>query len=655
MVPAVDDRLLDQTAASHAENTWLYSGVIAGVNSPTLIRTLAGGAAITKTYRIPTGFLDADHLAQATWLEFTDTDTDVLRTQVVGDTFDRYYWVAPTTQATYNTQTRIAAGNTGGNAPFLLGIPTPGIAPVVTITGGSSAINRTSSYVYTWVSAYGEEGPPSPPTVATGKVDANWAIKLASAVGTDLGTTRNLTKVRIYRTVTGANGIAAYFLVQEMVIGLTENGNTHTSVTIDNLASTTSILAGFYVTGSGVPANDRVLVVASGVAVTLVTTTSTSLTGTPITFIPGYDDVLTDSVVALNNTLTSTNYTAPPTDLKGWVSLPNGIVAGFRENEIWFCEPYRLHAWPATYALAVDYPITGLGVIGQSVVVCTQVYPWAITGVHPATMTQAKIMNLEPCAARGSILSTPEGVYYASPNGLVLVANGSATNITKDLVTKDKWQQLITSATLSTLRAARLGTAYYAYGTSRPGVFEPTAFDTASFDQVDQTGALNGVLIDPVNQRVAFSTLSNSVPCVNVFNDPWTGELLVIRAGVLYWVNIYDSNPTSDVFKWRSKIFQASMKKNFEAIKIYYDTLASTPVQGARNTSSPQTLASNQHGLVRIYADDVLVMTRELRTSGELMRLPSGFKAEYWQVEIEARVRIKSLQLADTAKDLATT
>ena len=45
-------------------------------------------------------------------------------------------------------------------------------------------------------------------------------------------------------------------------------------------------------------------------------------------------------------------------------------------------------------------------------------------------------------------------------------------------------------------------------------------------------------------------------------------------------------------------------------------------------------------------------MTRELRETGELMRLPSGFKADFWQIELEAVVSIDSVQMATSVKEL---
>lgn len=586
MIPAHDDKLLPDKAAALSLNAWLYSGALAGMNAPEAVHTCAGGVGISRVYRIPKSSTDSSHMSNADWLEFTNPDTDVLRATVVGDTFERYYWASSSAQPKYNTRTRIAAGNTGGNAPFLLGIPAPSNAPGVIPAGGSSAITPTRAYVYTWVSAYGEEGPPSPPFVVTGKQDDTWAVTVTAAAAGDLGTNRNLTKVRIYRTVTSSTGVATYFLVVEQAI-----------------ATTT------------------------------------------------YNDTLSDTVVSAQSGLQSTTWSAPPTDLKGWVTMPNGIFAGWRNNEIWFCEPYRPHAWPAAYAIVTEFPVVGLGVIGQTLVICTQGSPAWCYGVHPSVMALSKISAFEPCWSRGSIVSAPEGVYYASPNGLIIINYGVAKNITKDLVTKERWQAL---APVSTLRAGRLGNAYYGFGGTTQGVFETTAFDTGSFAQVDFAGSVAGIIVDPTDMRVAFTTLSNAVPADMTMTDPWSGEVFVLRLGVVYWIDISNQLPTQEVYTWRSKIFQAPEKKNFAAMRVYFETSSTTPgLNPVRNTNLVQTLASDKWGLIRVYADGVLVTTRELRTSGELMRIASGFKADYWQFEINARVKVFSLQFATSMKELA--
>ena len=71
----------------------------------------------------------------STWLEFLDPDTNVIKTQVVDDIYQRYYWASPSEPPQYNTLARIQANK----SPWLLGINPPGCAPSVTITGGGGS------------------------------------------------------------------------------------------------------------------------------------------------------------------------------------------------------------------------------------------------------------------------------------------------------------------------------------------------------------------------------------------------------------------------------------------------------------------------------------------------------------------------------------
>lgn len=583
-IPATDNRLLPDQAAALSQNTWLYNGQLVGMISPKLVRNMTNSG-YGKVYRIPNSTnYDADHILDSVWMEFPNIDTDVVRSPVAGDSFSRYYWASPVDVPRVNSVARIRAGSPS----YILGVPQPGSAPSLAISGGSSSTNVSRAYVVTWVTAFGEEGPPSSPVLGTGKIDATWTLTLTPPSGTDT-TNYNLSKARVYRTVTSSSGTATYFFVAEVAV------------------STTT-----------------------------------------------YADTIADAVVSANSQLQSTSWTGPPSDLQGFIAMPNGMIAGWRNNELWFCEPYRPHAWPASYTNTVEYPIVGLGVINQTLVVCTSGYPMVATGINPASITLSKLTAFEPCMSRGSIVSAPEGVYYCSPNGLVLVANGTASVVTDGLIMKDEWTRL---NKVTSLRATRLGNGYYAYGSKLSGFTQTDTFKTDVFQQDDFAGSYNGMLIDPTNQRVAFNTLSSSVPTTNVFHDSWSGETLIIRNDAVYRIDIADETSTRDVLLWRSKVFQPTDRKNFAAMRVYFDVPPWAPAQNpTRNTTEPQTLAADQYGLVRVYAGTDsnlrLVMTRELRTSGELMRFPSGFKADFWQVEFEARVKIASFQMATSAKEL---
>jgi len=567
MTPAVDSRLLSDNMAASAENVWLYAGTLEGIREPKVIH--AGLSSTTKrVFRIPKEYVDKDHIQDSYWLEFPYKDVDVLKSPTSNDSYGRYYWAMDAGVGSepprYNTLARIA----NSDPALYLGITSPSVAPGVSVpTPGSGAIVVTRSYVYTWVSAYGEEGAPSAATVATGAVSASWTITLTAPTSADT-TNRNLSKVRIYRTITSSSGVATYFEVVELPI----------------------------------------------------TTTS-------------YVDTLSDTVVSGNNQLASFNWTPPPTDLKGMVAMANGMFVGFRANEVWFCEPYRPHAWPADYTLSVDYKIVGLGVVGQTFVVCTEAATYAGTGLDPATTTMSKISSREPCLSRGSIVSMPMGVLYASPNGLMLATQSEVQNSTKGLFTKDKW---LNELTVSQLRAAMLGGSYYCFGSITAGCFQEDAFQATAFEFTDFTGSRNGGIIDGNDPRVAFIRLTTDYPTMNVSNDPWTNEVFVLRDGTVYQIDISESRPRSE-FTWLSKKFQAPKKQNFEALKIYFD--------------NPEGVAD--FGTLRIYADDRLVSTRPLVKSGQMIRMPSGFRADFWQLEIVTRVVISNIQMATSARELA--
>jgi hypothetical protein len=136
--------------------------------------------------------------------------------------------------------------------------------------------------------------------------------------------------------------------------------------------------------------------------------------------------------------------------------------------------------------------------------------------------------------------------------------------------------------------------------------------------------------------------------------DPWSGVGIVIQGGGVYYYDFADQAPVVVPYRWVSKINQFNAKRNFQAMRIFFSIPPGTPAQNpVRNTASVQTLAADQYGIVRVYANEVLVSTREIRANGELLRIPSGFKAEEWLFEFEGRVVISNAQIATSVKELA--
>ena len=403
------------------------------------------------------------------------------------------YWIGVMSDTTLTVSTAVNSGagsvgfiNTFSNGP-------PGEAPAVT-TGQKDLqmygdfitqdILEPRSYVYTYVSAYGEESAPSAYTLVNGWSNGSWNIGLFNPPATQLGVTENCALIRIYRTVAGSSGTTTFFFVADMALPNSDP---------DALAAIAADIP------AAVPNAQY------------------------------YVDLSSDTIVAQNLQLPSTNYFQPPKNLQGLMALPNGMYAGFVNNQIWFSEPYFPHAWPVINVYTTDFPIVGLGFTSGSVVVCTTANPWVMTGITPSQMTMTKCMLPEPCTSRGSILSADSGVFYISPNGLIQVNNaGLMNNVTELWVTREKWAALVPQ---KYSRAIPLASCYFCYGSAQNG---DTSVAQSGFTiEMDQDNQSFTIWPQPGGHRVGFNRLIAPLPynIVNTFIDPWTAYGMIIQNG----------------------------------------------------------------------------------------------------------------------------
>ena len=206
LVPRTSARLLPVMGATTARNTKLLNGELRGFRAPREVADLTDRPFdVQRVYRVKdTGGFEYDDA----WLAFDSKNVDVVRSPIVNDEHDRYYW-AGDGRPKYNTALRIF----NELDEYYLGVPAPTVAPTVTPPAGSDI---TRAYVITFVSAYGEESAPSPPTLATGNA-GTWALSTLQTVVPD-SANRNVTRKRIYRTVVGNNS-STFFYVDEIDIG----------------------------------------------------------------------------------------------------------------------------------------------------------------------------------------------------------------------------------------------------------------------------------------------------------------------------------------------------------------------------------------------------------------------------------------------------
>lgn len=599
LVPKLSDRSLPPNHAAIADNAQLYSGELRGLDTPLVVADLTAEIfTVKRAYRLYDG---STSLADATgiWIAFDEVNVNFIRGQLVNDSFDRYYASGGTVEPSVNTAANWGAGNIGLD----LGVPEPTNSIIIEVSGGT--VDETRAYVYTFVNIWGEESAPSPASnPVTGDVTATWYLTNLQTAYPIAGTHAALDKVRIYRTVTGTNSVNYRFVVE-------------------------------------------------------------------LSAVSNYNDAESIDSVSLNESLETSDWNLPPVGLQGIVNMANGIMVGFVGRDIYFSEPYRPHTFPVKYVVSTDADVVGLGTYQSGVVICTSANPYVATGVHPASISLTKLDDVEPCVSFRSIVPGLDGVTYASSNGLVLVSQVGATNVTQPLITRNEWR---TEFDPYNTHAAADGTKIVAFNSMSEGYqFQP---------------------LEPLGYVVK---LSGFVDVQTVQMDPFTGEAYIITRDLVSLWNPTATEPLS--YTWRSKVFETPMPVNMGAYRLQYedviggtdfvlgfdytnyntsrmatpgDTLNLAPVNGVKvetgiTDSPPVTQYRNPIGggpvypnypltirdmvRVRIWADGVLRYDREI-TTNLVMRLPSGYKADKWQIEFQTAQNIYSFNLAGTAKEL---
>lgn len=143
---------------------------------------------------------------------------------------------------------------------------------------------------------------------------------------------------------------------------------------------------------------------------------------------------------ALEETCPTITWVVPPTNLKGLVGLPNGIMAGFFGKTLCFSDPFHPYAWPVEYQHTVEYNIVGLGVFGQTLVVLTEGNPYYFSGADSASMSGQKMESVQSCVAKRSIVSVEGGVIFASPDGICIAGPQGVELVTLGAYDKYDWQ-----------------------------------------------------------------------------------------------------------------------------------------------------------------------------------------------------------------------
>jgi hypothetical protein len=539
--PKVYARALPPNMAQKATNVRLDSGRLDPWKGNSAASTGTATIEGTISNQTKTIFKYSDSL----WIA-RNSDADFVRSSIAEDPHERIY-VTNYIDTNLGNYPRMTTASIAGNSTYYrLGMPAPSnlgvttISPVVS-TKTEEETPTSRSYIYTYVSAYGEEGEPSVPQVDN--VLTLFSDQTATVnFGNHDASNHNIASKRIYRT--DANG--DYRFVADVGLNATSYEDQVPNENLGEVIPTSSFSA---------PPDEN-----------------------------------------------SSDHTSGP--MRGLKSLPNGVFAGFSGKTILFSEPFQPHAYPEEYRLTVKTDIVSLAPLQNGLLVLTEGKPALITGSDPSFMSMTEIDSTLSCVSKRSVVDMGDAVIYASPDGLVIATETGVNLATSGIFTRDQWQDLSPeSITAYAWEGYYIG--FYSTGTlSRGFVFDPR-------------GGANSYIDLDFHATAGFSDLVNDVLYLVV-----NGSLHTFSSG---------SNLN---YTWKTKKFYIPRPINPAVAKVDCDDYGDGVV-------------------FKLYAggSETAVFTRTVQDSS-VFRLPSGYKDNEFEIQVEANVAINEICVYESAEEI---
>jgi hypothetical protein len=430
-----------------------------------------------------------------------------------------------------------------------LSAPTSGSTYTLNLTASAQqgANQEAVAFTYTYVNIYGEEGPPSDPTIITHEIglEIDVTVRL-DAFSADYA---QVSQIRIYKTPSGSS-TAAYFY-----------------------SGSVSILA----LGGG----------------------------------PTWVFKDTTKSADLGEQLVSTGYYPPPANLTGLMSLPNGILAGWVDNALYFCVAYKPWAWNPAYELTFPNRIIGAMAMGSGMVLNTTAQPYVISGTTPDAMTAAPLNITHAGVSKWGIANVNGQVMYASHEGIVVVVGALGSMTYSDrFFTRDVWKQKY-EAGFASMR--------FAHWDGRLLVYSSTNAFTAFMLKFDEAG---GTMTELPNFNAACTFISP------------------ISDG-LYYVN------GSTAYQFNGGAALAATWKSREAV-----------IPGTVNFGAAEVLCTGSWTLTMFTdnEDGVLVQRWQRTVSGnQRFKLPSGYRSRRMQLSISGTGRFREFRMGESFRTVGVT
>lgn len=614
--------------------------------------------------------------------DFTGTDPETFNIATAQITV-----LSPTSFSYYSAGSTMSASDSTGR---------------VSLAGNTLARN----YVYTYVTPWGEEGIPSPPS-DTIYVREGQSITITSLPNAPPAGNNFIHGIRLYRTVTGTSG-TSYFRVKTIWFPLATTSASRTAnlVTL-TVASNHNLLAGDEIKTSGIAfggvpdtsydVTDVVVETviddytftyfAAGADKALTATTAGTLywdTAEPevvssrfytsSTFVDDFN------VAGLSLGLDSIDADMPDPEMQGIITAQNNMMVGFVGNQVCFSDINRPWSWPIKYRMTLEYPIVALAAVGGQIAAMTTKFVYRISGSSPSSMSSDRADAPFPCLSKRGVLNVGYGVVFPSFGGLaVFQSGGGLAFVTKVIHDWDTWP---VSLDPSTLVAAFYAGKYFGSHSAGAFIFEQEEKTGGFF--TDVSANFSAAFYDSVTNRFYYiSDTSGTLTEWDAVTEPllpleWKSKVLVTKG----YMNFGAARVVAD---YATPAADADIVAAYNATVVPFNTdiwsqidelgtvngpspldythpvsasplsvsgaVNSFPVNGDPFTISMLVLTGVYPVSFKLWANKVLVLDANIENS-DVFRLPTGYRADTLEFSVSGSARIKSVHLGETVYGL---
>lgn len=312
------------------------------------------------------------------------------------------------------------------------------------------------------------------------------------------------------------------------------------------------------------------------------------------------DNLARGTILPSGGATSRPTWLTPPSGLKGLIELWNGMVGGFIGKSVRVCEAFKPYAWPLEYENIVHDDVVGTGKFLQNWVVLTTGSPRMFVGSSPASLTEVPTAFKQSCVSKRSIASLDRGVCWASKKGLCYIGQNGERIVTNGIFTVAQWEAMSPATMHGQRFDEQTYICFYTDAGSNKRAFLIQPDSPAGVVFLDQ-GAF-GSYYDPIADR------------------------------------LYMLDSAAAIRKWDSG---AALTATFRTgIKTH---------QTETNPGAAMVVADSYPVTFKLYADGVLRHTATINNDDPI-RLPGGYIAQYFQVEVSC---VGPLQVVLVAEDIA--